>query len=411
MTPTLTGLRRRARRAAESADLIYLVCPAGFPNYGDELIAQAWLRHLARHRPLATVVVDCPRPGAAALMLRRANRRAVFVNTLWELTGYAHGADRDGIDPQAPWEWVAQAASRFGPAPREGHGVDMLLRARTLHLLGGGYVNAVWPQHVSLVAALAAVARTTGARAAATGQGLLPAVTGGAAQRLSDDLRGFDIVDVRDQPSHDLIADQPGASFSGDDAWLSPAIDPERPAVAPSGRVVLCAQSDLTDDFEHGGLRGAGALAGYLTEVLDHWRVPGDRVIVIEAIPGLDMVVPGLMGERLSGAQRLSFLDVWENGLPLRGGHTWLSTRFHPHLVAAAAGEPGVAVVPKPDYYGTKHASLRALGSDWPIVAGGDLVPDRPPADGGFTADAVTSARRRKRALADRLYPRGVRLR
>ena len=45
--------------------LIYLVAPTGFPNFGDEYIAAAWLRTLARRRPGARVVLDCPNPGSA----------------------------------------------------------------------------------------------------------------------------------------------------------------------------------------------------------------------------------------------------------------------------------------------------------------------------------------------------------
>ena len=43
--------------------------------------------------------------------------------------------------------------------------VDLFRRAASVHLLGGGYVNNVWPYQVSLVSAAAALARSTGARA------------------------------------------------------------------------------------------------------------------------------------------------------------------------------------------------------------------------------------------------------
>ncbi|AVM00844.1 hypothetical protein C6V83_11810 [Gordonia iterans] len=407
----LSALRRKARRAFEFHDLIYLVGPAGYPNYGDELITEAWLRYFARHRPLATVVVDCGRAGNANLILRQANPRAIFVDTLWELTRYAHsGPDNPEVDPECPWEWVAAAASRFGPAPLSSAGVELLLRAKTIHLVGGGYVNDIWPEHVGLIAAIAEVSRVTGARAVATGQGLMPPVEGAARERLISDAAQFDVFDVRDRPSFDLIAGAPGAVQNGDDAWLSPRIQAPESAVNPSGEVILCAQSDLTEDFRRGDLRGAQALAALLTDTLDAWEVPGHRVTVVEAIPGKDMAVPDLMGDRLSGARRLTFADVWRDGLPTGRGGVWLSTRFHPHLLAAAAGDSGVAVVPKPDYYDTKHASLISAGSRWTLLTDGQTVPDRP-TGGGFAPLAAGAATERKHNLAKDLYPSGVNLR
>ncbi|MFT3715091.1 MAG: polysaccharide pyruvyl transferase family protein [Gordonia sp. (in: high G+C Gram-positive bacteria)] len=410
MAVDLASLRHRARRAVESRDLIYLVSPAGHPNYGDELIAEAWLTYLARHRPLATVVVDSPRPGQAALLLRHANRRAIFVSTLWELTRYsAQDPPPADVDPAQPWDWAARAASRFGPAPMEGHGVDLLLRATTLHLVGGGYVNAVWPHQVALVAAIAEVARTTGARAVGTGLGLTPPVPGLAGERLRTDAAAFEVIDVRDRPSMDLLDQIPGASFDGDDAWLSPRVRrPKRPG--RSDPVILCAQGDLTDDFRRGDRTGLPALAEFIEATLDAWSVPGHDVTVVEGMPASDRKVADLLGDRLAGATVVPFIDVWRDGLPTGTGATWLSTRFHPHLLAAASGDSGVAIVPKPDYYGTKHASLIEAGSAWTLAADGDTIPDRPTA-GGFSADAVRTAQKTKTDLAARLYPAGVRLR
>lgn len=411
MSEGLASIRRKARRAFEFHDLIYLVGPAGAPNYGDEVITEAWLRYLARHRPLATVVVDSGRPGSAGLLLRQANPRAIFVNTLWELMLHANsGADDPDVDPERPWEWVADAASRFGVAPAEGSGVELLLRAKTIHLVGGGYINRVWPQHIALIAAIAQVSRVTGARAVATGQGLMPPFEGAAREQLMTDIAQFEVFDVRDGPSRDLVSHIPSHAFHGDDAWLSPRLKHPVPRM-PTGEVVLCAQSDLTDEFTRDGATGTQALADLLTDTLDAWKVPGDKVTVVEAMPGWDMAVPVLMGDRLDGARIVPFLDVWRDGLPTGRGATWLSTRFHPHLLAAAAGDSGVAIVPKPDYYGTKHASLTGIGSRWTVLTGPDpAVPAMPSGGGYFPAD-VDAAVEDKRALARELYPTGVKLR
>ncbi|MBM7368962.1 polysaccharide pyruvyl transferase family protein [Gordonia hydrophobica] len=408
----LFSLSRRARRALDGREVIYLVTSAGFPNFGDELIVEAWLRHLALRRPFARVVVDSPRPGQASLLLRHANRNAVFVDTIWSLSLFA-SSDEAGpdVDRAAPWVWVADVTSRLGGAPRDAEGVELLLRAGTVHIVGGGYLNNVWSHHVSLVAAVAAVSRATGARAIATGAGLTPGFTGPALDRFRADAAQFEVFDVRDRASGDVLGDAPRTSFTGDDAWLSPRLTIDAPgARTPNDRVVLCAQSDLTDDFAWGGDTGTAALTAFLTATLDAWEVSGSDITVVECIPGHDNTIPHLMGDRLDGAARIPFLSAWRSGIPFGTGAAWLTTRFHPHLLAAAAGDSGVAVIAKPDYYATKHRSLTESGSAWTVVAGDDPIPARPTSRGFSPADAKQN-RARKRVLAAGLYPRRVGLR
>lgn len=407
----LTRVRDRLRRQ----EVIYLISPAGYPNYGDELIARVWLRHLARARPHALVVLDCPSPGQAALMLRDDHPDIVFVDTLWKLAIYAADPDRDdGPDPATPWIWVAQAATTLGVAPRLADGVDLFRRAASVHLLGGGYLNHVWPQHVSLTAAAAELTRATGAPAYASGQGLIPLLDEPARSALLDAARTFTVFDVRDAASADALAGIPGRRQTGDDAWLAvggtappQTGPPRRPEAESADGVTLCIQSDLTDDFTAFGATGLDALTLFVRETLDAWDVPGEAITVVEGIPGFDLEVPTRLGDRLDGATVVPFIDIWRAGLPVGRGNTWISTRFHPHLIAAAAGDSGVGVVGRPDYYATKHLSLVAAGSRWTIVENPEEVPARPTA-GGFTAEDRDRAVAAKRALAQRLYPRRV---
>ena len=416
----------RIARAIRPEEVIYLVAPSGYPTYGDELIAHIWLSHLRRVRPRATVVLDCHSPGQAALLLRNANPRAVFADTLWQLTDHARAVsageqDNSAVNPDRPWEWVASAASTLGLAPLLSEGVDLIRRASSVHLLGGGYVNRQWPHHASILSAMAAVGAATGARVYATGQGLLPLLPEAPWAAAVEAVNGFDVFDVRDDASRAALdgvgtRDNGPVTQSGDDVWLNrPArgwstrlLDEVRrrrggPSVPDDG-VVLCLQSDLVDDFTFDGETGVAGLAEFAAATLSHWRVPSERVTVVEAIPGRDYSVAAKLGDRLAGANVLPFLSVWRDGLPIGRGQTWLTTRFHPHLVAAAAGDSGAAIVAKPDYYGAKHQSLVDCGSRWTVVADG-VVPDRPTAGGFSPADRErnTSA---KRELAARLYQR-----
>lgn len=403
----LTELPARIRNRVTRDEVIYLVAPSGNPNFGDELIAKTWLDHLARVRPHALVVLDCHSAGQAAIMLRRSHPRVVFVDTLWRLTLFAAGTERhdidrpDGLDPQRPWEWVTRAASNLGVASHLDAGVDLLLRARSIHLLGGGYVNNIWPHHLSLVTAIAAVGERTGAPTFASGQGLMPTLDEPRGAVLREALGRFTVVDVRDRASATAFASI-APSESGDDAWLS--VPAHTPPSAPSGRVVLCLQSDLTDDFVADGQTGVAAIAAVVTALLDAWAVDSSQITVVECIPGIDVAVPKAMGDRLADATVVPFLDVWRDGLPTGVGNTWISTRFHPHLLAAAAGDSGVAIVPRPDYYATKHQSLIDAGSRWTLLADPAQLPPKP-SSGGFDAGSLRANRTRKHVLAQRLYP------
>lgn len=407
----LASLRRTRRRGDGDDEVIYLIAPSGHPNYGDELIARAWLQHLARVRPDATVILDSHTAGQAGLLLHGIHPKVVFVDTLWQLTHYAADTTRtDGPDPTQPWTWVAQAATELGLAPRLAEGVDAFRNASSVHLLGGGYINQVWPHHVSLVVAAAELARTTGATAFASGQGLIPRVEGPAWSVLRDASAEFTVFDVRDEASSVALSGVGSRRHTGDDAWLaldrpSGAGGLREPDPMATGGVTLCLQSDLTDDFTAHGMTGPDALARVVGSVLDAWRVPGSAVTVIEGIPGGDLDIPSRLGDRLEGATIIPFIDIWRSGLPVGRGDTWISTRFHPHLVAAAAGDSGVAIIPRPDYYATKHRSLAAAGSRWTIVDDPDVIPARPTA-GGFSTDDRDRAVAAKRALAHRLYPR-----
>lgn len=409
-------LRRGSRVAARLADridpraprepdesIIYLVSLAGHPNYGDELVLRTWLRYLARVRPGATVIADVAHVGEAALIFQDDHPRVLFVDTLWRLARFADDRPED-IGDYTPQDWVAYAATDMRVAPLLAEGVERLHRAESVHLVGGGYINGMWPQWLPVVSAVAAVVRESGARAYATGLGLLPLPSGDSMARLLSDAGAFEIFDVRDRASFTAIDGVPGASFSGDDVWLG--LDGIAvPTMDTSNRgVVLCIQRDLSEGFAFGDLRGTDALTDYVRRILDAWDVPGSEVTVVEGIPGYDFTVPMALGERIDGSRIIPFLDVWRHGLPVGTGATWISTRFHPHLVAAAAGDSGVAIVPKPDYYGAKHRSLADAGSRWTIVESPSDIPERPTA-GGFSTLDRNAAIARKSALAQHLYP------
>jgi len=243
-------------------------------------------------------------------------------------------------------------------APRWDAGIGLLGRTDVVHLIGGGYLNALWPRHIGLVAGAAAAARRSGACTAMTGQGLVPFPPRATAlfPSLADE---SDVVDARDDPSAELL--NRGASTC-DDVFLElPA-----PAAGREAReVVLCVQSDI-------GTTPPDLLAARLVDVLRAWEVDPRRLTVVEGIPRVDRTVPALLESELDGAEFLPFREVWRHGLPVAPGQSWISSRYHMHLLAGRRRR--------------------------------DTAPPAQPAGTGFPPHVLRHCRARKRAVAEAVY-------
>ncbi|ULE32903.1 polysaccharide pyruvyl transferase family protein [Mycobacterium sp. IDR2000157661] len=395
-SPQPGSVRARGRTPIER---IYLVAPSGNPNYGDEFILRTWLRHLAVVRPDADVVVDCHTPGQAAVLLQGSHPRLTFVDTIWRIclaTSHLASAEAAVV--------AADVVNDPGRMPRIVSGIELLTAADTVHLVGGGYINAVWPHHMALLAAAAAAAERSGGRVLATGQGLVPVGEPDRLGLLRELQSRFALFDVRDRPSFAFLAGEEGSvEFTGDDAWLGIGPDAyDAGSEAAKRPIVFCLQSDLMDDFADG--RGIEGLTSAITRLIERWRLSGRDVAVIEGIPGADRIVFDRIAHLLTGAEFVPFSAVWACGLPATAEQVWVSTRFHPHLLAAAIGASGLALSGRADYYPNKHQSLVEAGSRWRVADSTDL-PDTPVRDGGFAAEAVQLHRSRKAALAAEIYP------
>ncbi len=367
----------------------YLVATAGNPNFGDEFITACWLRYLGEKFPETEVWLDCPQPGTAALLFEGIHPKLHITNTLWRAVGEAAAE----LPAEDVGQRVADLVTKLG-SPAYDLGLVKLREVQSLHLLGGGYVNAVWPHHTGLIAGMRAVQSLTGARLYATGQGLMPlAVPADRASRLFE---GFDYVSVRDDESAVAFS----AKLGLDDAFLGAGAEVARSA----GRegIFVCIQADMNDE---GRFQEVVASARSLIEELVDAETP---VYYVEAIPGADHPAYALLADLIPQENFLPFAQVWQEGLPIGPGQQWITTRFHFHLLAAAAGARGVALSVKEGYYDVKHGSLAALGSGWAVDSGRAgsrlAMPEAP----GSLKLTLANRVQQKRAEAAQLYPAGT---
>lgn len=368
--------------------LIYLVGSAGYPHYGDDRVAAAWLRHLAATEPDADVYLDCPNPGGAQLYLGDLHPRVRFVDTAFRI---ALAGPADDVEEIAGFGAQAARQPGFGYAHRA-VGVELFQRADVFHVIGGSYVNAIWPHHLAVLAMGATLATEHGVRVAATGQSLVP--TDASAELLTRLTGDYTLVDVRDPESAALV-DHDRLRETGDDLLL--ACDDGDFDGRDSPSTMMCLQSDLVDGEVE-------ALATTALETAKAWGLKPERVGYVEAIPGQDRVVFEMIESELPGIRFYPFAEIWREGIPARRGQRWLTTRPSMHVVAAAAGAWGVAVPVKAGYDDVAHRDLVARGSRWAIGTPGEVAPEMHGEKGFGTAlEGLLEA---KKGLVEEIYAR-----
>ncbi|MDZ8274538.1 polysaccharide pyruvyl transferase family protein [Microbacterium aquimaris] len=327
----------------------YLVSSAGVPNYGDEFITRAWLDWLAAHHPDVPVWVDCLEPGRASHLFQDAHPLLKTTNTLWHLAFAGAGPSlEDGAD------YVQYLVRELG-SPRFDAGLEHLRSVRSVHLLGGGYLNALWPHQLLLLPALTQLQASFGVPVHATGQGLIPADDFGSHVR--GWVGSFSSFEVRDRASAELV----GGDVGVDDAFL--AFANRRPVFSSSASpdTMLLIQGDFD-----GGSRES-IVDGAVDFISRHSAKP--VVGVAESLPPDDGWLAEALGERGVEVEVFPFLRLWKEGFPGRAGQTWLTSRFHFHLLGASSGAAGAAVSFRRDYYDVKHHSLLDLGTGWEVAS------------------------------------------
>lgn len=386
-SPIRRAVRRYRRSQREKAKPIYLISAAGQPNFGDEFITRAWLDWLAEHHPGREVWLDCLEPGRAAHLFRDTHPRLRTTNTLWQV---AHTNAPDGVEEAA--ERVEELVARLG-SPKMDFGLRELRGMRSLHLLGGGYLNSIWSNNLSIVAAMTAVKRHYGVPIYATGQGLLPH-DDESREWMKDQLLQFDYVEARDGRSSRTFDVRQGS----DDAFL--AFANRRAIYAPrdsARKSMVLVQGDMPDSSKETHL---AALVSRYVEAAGG----ADHVGFVEGIPPEDVRFAEQYLE--DGAHFHPFMRIWEEGFPAFADQDWLTSRFHFHLLAAAAGARGTVVSIRPGYYDVKHELLIELGTGWQMQDDeSDVVPRVGTVNPDFPAKARQLGEAKSR-LAEQLYER-----
>lgn len=354
----------------------YLIGEAGFPNYGDELIAREWVKYLAQIDPETPVVLDCMCSGPAAAYLYGLHPRVMSVDTVAQLAQNNYldllretGKSEGGVPVALLAERLHAQLADAGQAPRYAAGIQLFANhIKDCHVIGGGYMHSEWSAGLSRLAA-AQWAQQQDIPAVVSGVGLEP-LTAGDAAYVHDVALAITAFSCRDQqsatavdPKHDLV------DLAPDDCFVNALGGVYRDDTADLPDTMLCIQSDLTDDKQ--------AVLRHVMDVFDHWHVPqGAPIGVVECIPRDS--IDTMEALRAHGYTPVLFplQHLIDFGFPARPGQRWLSTRYHPHLLAAARGCSGSYIVVKPGYYDVKHQAVLRMGSRWTQTAIGQPIPE-----------------------------------
>jgi len=369
-----------------SGKTIYLVGTSGLPHFGDDLVAAQWLRYLAVHEPEAQVWLDSPFPGNSQLLLGDLHPHVRFVDTIYRIAWAAPSED-----PAEIVDFARRAIQDPGVMAGHAFGVELLQSVDIFHVLGGSYINSIWPRHLAALAVGATLAAEYEATAALTGAALAPGAADSALLGLL--AKEFKVVDARDEVTKDLLAVD-HTTVTCDDVMIDYGdhIYDKR----ETRSVMIATQSDLLD-------AGVEAVAESVAATLRYWQVTGEQCGYIESIPGSDRVVFDLLAEEFPGMRFYPTVELWKEGYPARRGQRWITTRYHAHLLPALAQASGIAIPGMAGYSDIEHEALIAQGSRWVIVEAGQAAtayhgepgfhPSRPP-------ELVAA----KRAVADLVY-------
>lgn len=394
----------------------YLISPAGVPNYGDELIARSWLRWLAEAEPDSDVWLDCINPGRASVLFGGDHPCLHVTDTTWQIVWEAQriaGLEDHGRQAELVEGWLRHLGT-----PREDLGIMRLVSADTIHLLGGGHITGAVEANHALIPLIAATASGIGgAGLLATGLGVAPWDEDERLSILRSSLASFSHVGFRDAKSLRVAGLGEGvASLDHDDAWLSFLPQCSSGVLSsPSGSADGAGEAAggpggwVDGTWRDGGEERAYAARAFVSmnafcvpdasradeaasrvaAALEASGISRDETIaMVEAIPPEDAAFLPAMDRAWGGDVVLLPLSLlWRRGLPGGSDAVWMASRYHLHLMAAAAGARGVALLGGGGYYANKHAALLAEGTGWSSLSLGEsdgaeeALPPESPAD------------------------------
>lgn len=334
--------------------MIYLISGNGEPNFGDELITLNWIQYYRSVGYDGLIVVDC-KSAEGAETLHGSVPGVIFVRKLKSLATGRGGEISDHVAHGRRYVDEALSSARnVGVGQHDGE--VNLAAAKLVHLVGGGYINGAWPNSFSLIGGSSQLARRLGCKVVATGLGMAPLEISSKVDRAAivEALADFEFLEVRDERTRNLLVDQIGpvaALREGlDDSFL---FSPHLRQGSKESKLHLCLFARHLQGAE--GER----LVAWLRELAKQY----ERTLFWRCNRA-DEGAAEIMERALGRITRVYNRPLLYQGLPLSSGDFMVTSRFHPHLLAARSGISGRYLV-QSKFYESKHSSVVKLGSSF----------------------------------------------
>jgi hypothetical protein len=345
--------------------MLYLISGNGEPNFGDELIALNWIKYYRDRGYEGEIFLDCKSSAGARTLLGEIPgvRFGRFLKRL--ATGKGGEIHHHVSSGRSFVDYHLGFDDDYPVPSMENDDCPQDLRATKLvHLIGGGYINGVWTNSFAIIGGASQFARRLQCPVVATGLGVAPLDLSSEADRsaVQAALSDFSFFEVRDSRSRDLLIDNltsVDALREGlDDSFL---FAPNTHPMSEGRSLHLCLFGrHLEGDSGAALLESIRDLSRAFDKTL-FWRCnradEGAAEMIERAVDGLVRVYN----------RRLLY-----RGLPVGPDDFMVTSRFHPHLLAARAGIEGRFLVHS-QFYESKHASVCGLGSPFVRYDGGEI--------------------------------------
>ncbi|WP_192931286.1 polysaccharide pyruvyl transferase family protein [Gemmobacter serpentinus] len=368
----------------------YLIGGSGIPNYGDELMARGWLRYLAQHHPEDRVVIDTTLPTVSTLLLQPAHWKASHVAIVREV----------GFPKSSPdfWKNFARGLAFFDQGgfaafPQLNLAEGFLAQANRFHLFGGGYISSKWPNTGFLLGFAGALKARFGTRLHGTGLGLLPIDPPPAAlqQAFRTVLNGFTSLELRDPAAEGFIRDHSAGDNVVPDGLDDCFMEPPPPLHdQPPTLHISCFMKDS----------GLAPLLRRLDRRRERISKRFEKIKFWVCAPHRDQDAFEAIRDLFPQTEAAHVGDLLADP-GFSKDDVMITSRFHPHMIAARAGIRGYYIQISGDYYAAKHQSVVALGSRFlPFADFETRNFDLEPCTAMAKADAERVTRKQKRATA-----------
>ena len=334
--------------------MIYALGGSGVPNYGDELIAKYWLNIIRDRFPEKRMVLECTSPSVSTLNLQPENWKASHVSFIKSIASERAAPDFWG-NVERGYKFIHRKG--FQRMVRMSGLEEAIAGAEVFHLIGGGYINQNWPHTGFLLGFAGSLRSQFGTRVVGTGLGIMPISPPPNAHRrmFRRVLDGFEFLESRDAEGANFLVSQTGLSGVArhglDDTFIMPARSSPNTTGARKLHISCFLQGKNLAEL-------ISCLADRKSDIAKQFS----EVVFWNCAPHRDHQAATAFRELFPEMKELS---LWEliGDFPVSSQDFMITTRFHPHLLAARAGASGYFVESGGAYYQTKHGSVLELGS------------------------------------------------